>query len=172
MTVEGNIFLLWTGTHSDAQVLGAYTDRKNAEDILEFLAARKLDYLQELTDDPTISTLEREKENFRIEPIGLDTNVEAIREGAVAWHCVMNPEGVGHYEMVKDYELYGDHQPLSTYWLVRKPNNYETRLREKGYSVVLAARVYAKDEKTAVKVTNEIRLQLLAHNRFKEGECG
>lgn len=178
METGDKVWLLWTGEYSDKSVLGVFTSEEGAELIRQHLANKKMELGKKCWgSEPELETY---LESYRIEPEELDPAVEALRTGQKYWECSMWKDGSNAAATIEFEPDYGEEEELSNSYLIRAHRNMPPRsfnpvvLTDEMLVPYLAicAYVWAANEKEAIKITNEIRIQLLAANRFVEGARG
>jgi hypothetical protein len=136
------IWVIEEGSYSNYRVVGVFSSRKNAEVVAKAL---KSGY-----DNPTIAC-------WALDPI-IEELSKGLRQHLVLMLRDGTVERIGATELTS-YEISGS----ASIWRRSSAPAY----KGKGVPDCLQATVWAKDEKHAVKIANEIRGRMIANGEWK-----
>ena len=135
------IYVIEQGSYSDYRVVGVFSTRENAEQILNMIN----------TDDGS--------DKATIAEWQMDPGIEELNKGLKPWNICMDYHGKTEqvYLHSDQWKAYGLHV-----WARTQAPHWQGRPISDAVSGV----VWAKDEKHAVKIANEYRAQAIAENRL------
>ncbi len=132
------IWLIETGCYSDYRVFGVFSTRQKAIGVANTLKLGE-DSVQEWIIDP---------------------GVEELSKGYWKYHVIMlqngKVESIEREEKLYDFDV--------SHFIWDRPNT--PAFKGKNIPAALNANVWAKNEKHAVKIVNEIRSQMIANNEW------
>lgn len=137
-----SVWVIEEGEYSDYHVVGVYDSRESAETILASLP----DY-----DRPTIA-------EWPLNPC-----LDEVRMGLHKWRVVMLIDGTTERADELELSSYRMEPSKHSIWERTKAPFYQG----KGVPDALSAEVWASSREHAVKITNEIRIQMIANGEWK-----
>jgi hypothetical protein len=150
-TTPASVWVVEKGSYSDYRVVGVFSSKENAERIRDYINTPPEDGY--IYDDATVAEWP------------LDPGVDALNQGLSRWSVGMLKNG--EVERVAPYKYRDELRDEMREWEREEALAY----RGKGVPNVLSATVWASDEKHAIKIVNEHRIQMLALGQWK-GKLG
>ncbi|HEX6925451.1 MAG TPA: hypothetical protein VF167_08470 [Longimicrobiaceae bacterium] len=143
--MSGYVWVIEMGEYSDYRVVGVYDNRKDAKRVADRINA---------------------SDNFSKASVAkwpLNPGVDALNEGLTRYRVLMLRDG--SVEDVGSADGWSGYEMSDNCWIWRR--SQAPAYRGKGVPDALNAQVWAKDERHAVKIANEVRLQMIAGGKWK-----
>lgn len=141
-----SVWVIEKGEYSDYRVVGVFTSKENADD----MAAR-------------INESETYGEPATVAEWPLDPAIRELRAGFQPYHVWMLRDGTVERCDRTDVSTYDLASASCELWRRSKAPAY----KGKGIEDCLKATVWAKDDKHAIKIVNEMRTEMIAMNRWR-----
>jgi len=137
-----SVWVIEQGSYSDYRVVGVFSSRKNAQLVMGKITNSY--------DTPSIAQWD------------IDPCVERINAGLTNWIVTMLRDGTLERCEATGFSAYHLSDALNIWRRATAP-----AYKGKGIEDCLNGTVWAKNQKHAVKIANEIRTQLIATNKWK-----
>lgn len=146
MSERRSVWVIEQGSYSDYRVVGVFSSKENAERVAEKINAGTDSYNEaEVAEWP------------------MDPGIDALNQNLKRFHVLMLHDGsVEGVEELDGWDYYPDLTDGHWLWERTKAPAYQGR----GIPDVLNSSVWARDEKHAVKVSNERRVQMIASGEW------
>ncbi len=137
------VWLIERGEYSDYHVVGVFSSKENADIFLKMMAENDV----QSWSAPSIREVD------------LDMHIKDINAGLKYFHISMNYDGSSN---VAEHTCFSCSDPLKVWKRTLAP-----AWQGKPISDMVAGHVWARDEKHAVKIANEYRVQAIANNTLQ-----
>jgi hypothetical protein len=152
-----HIWTIETGEYSDYRAVGVFSKEENARRMAEFLENRA-----QLTEDGDEDSDYFGSEEYRICRLDLDPGIDELNAGLKRYHISMHYDG----GVSSAYEDHDSPHAVLKVWRRTKAPAWEGR----PVSDAVTGSVWARDEEHAIKIANEVRLQMIACGKMKTRE--
>ena len=146
-----SVWVIEDGEYSDYHVVGVYSSKENAEAALSLIGDERFPIISKWPLDPGIDEINAGLLLFIVD-MKANGDTESVSQWSLAWR--------NHNENAIQY----NHDKLLWPEGSEKQVPYRT-----GQGDLVTGIVFAKDEKHAVKIVNETRIQLLAAGKIRQG---
>lgn len=144
--MKSSVWVIERGSYSDYKVVGVFTSKENADDMAAM-----------------INKAETHGEPATVAEWPLDPAIKELRAGFLPYHVWMLRDGTTERCKRCDVSIYNIENETPEIWRRSRAPAYKGQ----GIEDCISITVWAKDDKHAVKIVNEMRAQMIASNRWR-----